>query len=267
MLIFSFSCSNKEKPYIPKNNQAPVQKSDQTPITAQIKRYKPEILRVFDHDPDAYTQGLLFHNGYLYESTGQRGYSSLRKIDPETGNILNKIDVPSQYFAEGITVFNDNIYLLTWTSRICLVYDIDTFEEKARKSYYTQGWGIEKIDSALVISDGSNFLRFVNPDDFKITHTTGVYDGNRPVNFLNELELVGDTLYANVWQKDLIAMINYSTGDIIGWIDCSNLRQEIFGSENAEVLNGIAYNKNTGNFVLTGKFWPKYFEVKFIETE
>jgi glutamine cyclotransferase len=214
----------------------------------------------------AFTQGLVYYKNYLIESTGQHGVSSLRKVDPKTGNVLRKVGVDIQYFAEGITVLDDKIYQLTWESGICFVYDASTLKKLSTFNYYGEGWGLAHNGKSILFSDGSNTIRYINPDGFKLDKTLLVHDENgMPVFNLNELEYVKGELWANVWQSNRIARINPETGNVTGWLDLSELRDRITLTRYTDVLNGIAYDEDNDEFYITGKNWNKMFVIKITE--
>lgn len=231
--------------------------------TKRVELYKPEILRKFPHDKSAFTQGLLIYNGDIVESTGQRGQSSLRKVDVNTGEVKKHIALADQYFGEGISIYQNKLYFLTWTSQLCFVYDPDTFEEIHTFSYFTQGWGLTNNESYLIMSDGSSYIRIINPDDFSIMNTIFVKLNDKPVENLNELEFVNGKIYANVWGKDYILIIDPISGEVEGKIDMAQITALGALNPDADVLNGIAYNPSTNTFIVTGKNWDFYFEVKF----
>ncbi len=221
-----------------------------------------EIVHVWPHDPDAYTQGLVFDDGKLLESTGQVGHSSLRRAEMETGRVLQKVDVPSPYFAEGITLLKGKIYQLTWQHQLGFIYDAWTFEEIGKFKYQGEGWGLANDRQSLILSDGSNRLRFLDPDNFQVRKTIAVFDGSTPVYEINELEYVQGEIYANIWHADRIARIDPQTGRVVGWVDLTGLlsRSEVHDEE--AVLNGIAYDETSGRLFVTGKLWPKLFEIR-----
>ncbi len=223
-----------------------------------------EVVKKIDHDPEAYTQGFFYYEGYLYESTGLRGQSSLRKIDPNTGEILKKKPVPGNLFAEGITIYNKNIYQLTWRGGICFVYDMDSFEILENRNYPGEGWGLTTNGDRLIMSDGSDMIRFLDPETFEIVSRVHAYKQNERVSFLNELEYINGEIYANVYGRDEIVRINPKTGEVLGKIDLSPLREYITTEMNVEVLNGIAYDSDKGNLYVTGKNWPFIFLVNLI---
>lgn len=235
-------------------------KPDKAPVRCSYR-----VVNTYPHDPRAYTQGLIFRDGYMYEGTGQCGESSIRKIDMKTGNILSVLTIDSQFFGEGITVFKDKIYQLTWRSRKGFVYDLKTFSPESSFSYNTEGWGITTVGDRLVMSDGSHKLYHVTPSSFHITKEVEVYDHNGPVEQLNELEYIDGLVWANVWLSDRIVAIDPETGVVKYDLDMTRLlsaSERAKLDENDEVLNGIAWNPEKRTFYLTGKRWPKLFEVQ-----
>ncbi|QPC82888.1 glutaminyl-peptide cyclotransferase [Phototrophicus methaneseepsis] len=243
----------------------------------------PEVLNVYPHDTDAFTQGLLWHEGTLYESTGQRGESTLREVDIETGEPVRAVDVTAPadatadtplYFAEGLEQVGDQLIQLTWTSGDALVYDMASFEQVDTYEYEGEGWGLCYDDRYLFMSDGSSYISVRDADTFDLIVRFAVtLEGQvLQASLLNELECVGDDIYANLWQTDYIARIDKYSGQITGLIDASTLLTEEERAELASgsVLNGIAYNPESDTFYITGKRWPKLFEVQFVpapETE
>lgn len=229
---------------------------------ASVANYGYEVVNTWPHDVDAYTQGLVFHDGKLLESTGREGKSSLRSVEPETGKVLKKVDVPRPYFAEGITVFKGKIYQLTWLHEQGFIYDAWSFEKLGQFSYQGEGWGLTNDAKSLILSDGTNRIRFLDPDNFQVTKTIAVFDGRIPVNSLNELEYVQGEIFANIWHEERIARIDPQTGRIDGWIDLSGLRARTEVSDREAVLNGIAYDEKSDRLFVTGKLWPKLFEIR-----
>lgn len=221
------------------------------------------ILHAYPHDPDAFTQGLVFIDGHLYESTGRQGHSSLRMVDPATGWVLKQYDLPKQYFGEGLTDWGDTLVQLTWTSGVAFVYDRSTFTLRRTLHYTGEGWGLTHDSTALILSDGSATLRFLDPNSFREIRKLTVRDErNRPVPDLNELEYVRGEIYANIWHEDRIARISPKTGRVIGWINLSGLLKPGDTSDEEAVLNGIAYDGKSDRLFVTGKLWPKLFEIK-----
>jgi glutamine cyclotransferase len=229
---------------------------------AVVPRFGYQIVNIWPHDPNAFTQGLVFLNGKLIESTGQEGRSSLRNVEMETGKILKKVDVPEQFFAEGIAVLNNKIYQLTWQHGIGFIYDAQSFEKVGQFEYSGEGWGLTTDGKSLILSDGSNRLRFFDPDSFRVTKTIAVVDAKVPISQLNELEFVNGEIYANIWHDDRIAVINPQNGHVTAWIDLAGLLQPGDVQDPEAVLNGIAYDQSSGRLFVTGKLWPRMFEIK-----
>jgi glutamine cyclotransferase len=227
-----------------------------------VPKYSYEIVNTWPHDGDAYTQGLVFHEGKLLESTGQEGRSSLRRVEPETGKVLKNVTVPRPFFAEGITLCKGKIYQLTWQHQLGFVYNAESFEKVGEFSYQGEGWGIANDGSSLIISDGTNRIRFLDPDNFKVNRTISVLDGPTPIASLNELEYVHGEIYANIWHKELIARIDPRTGLVVGWIDLTGLRALSNANDQEAVLNGIAYDEANDRLFVTGKLWSKLFEIR-----
>lgn len=224
--------------------------------------YTYEIINTFPHDRKAFTQGLVFENGVLYEGTGLPGRSSLRKVELETGNILQMHKLLTKFFGEGITIYKENIIQLTFQENVGFVYNKDTFELLREFNYPTEGWGITHNGRYLIMSDGTPTLYFLDPETFEQVRRMKVYDRNAPLWGLNELEYVEGQIYANVWPSERIAIIAPDTGRVTGWIDMKGLLTQQDYTEYMDVLNGIAYDKNNRRLFVTGKFWPKLFEIK-----
>ncbi|HEU4767279.1 MAG TPA: glutaminyl-peptide cyclotransferase [Pyrinomonadaceae bacterium] len=229
---------------------------------AVVPSFSYEIVNAWPHDATAFTQGLVFLDGKLLESTGQEGDSSLRIVEPQTGKILKKIDVPIPYFAEGIAVLNNKIYQLTWQHRLGFIYDTQNLQKISEFQYSGEGWGLTTDGRSLILSDGSNRIRFLNPDSFQVTKTIAVLDGKKPIGELNELEYVNGEIYANVWHEDRIAAIDPETGRVKAWIDLRGLLQPGDVQDTEAVLNGIAFDQANNRLFVTGKLWPKLFEIK-----
>jgi glutaminyl-peptide cyclotransferase len=219
------------------------------------------VVRVYPHDRAAFTQGLEYHDGFFYEGTGLNGQSSIRKVKLETGEVVQRHDVPSQYFGEGITIWKSDLIELTWQSQVALVYDAATFTQKRTFPYVGEGWGLTHDDTSLIMSDGTAALRFLDPATFAEKRRLMVTDGGVPVPNLNELEYVKGEIYANVWQTSLIARINPASGKVIGWIDLTGLLSAA-DSRGVDVMNGIAYDAAHDRLFVTGKLWPKLFEIR-----
>ena len=233
-----------------------------TAANAPPVNYGYQVVHILPHDPGAFTQGLIFAGGFLYESTGQEGRSSLRHVELQTGKVLKKVDVPEPFFAEGITLLNGKIYQLTWQHGIGFIYDAQKMEPIGRFDYTGEGWGLTNDGRSLIISDGSNRLKFIDPDSFRVTKTIAVLDGNRPVNQLNELEYVNGEIYANIWHDQRIATIDPQTGRVTGWIDLTGLLPPGDVDDPEAVLNGIAYDQAGKRLFVTGKLWPRLFEIQ-----
>lgn len=228
-----------------------------------MQSYK--VIATFPHDSTSFTQGLVFHDGQLYESTGLEGESTLRRVDIATGQTLQRIDVPSQYFAEGLAMVGDELLQLTWRHRIGFVYDRHTFKQKRTFSYQSEGWGIAYDGtSQLVMSDGSDTLTFLDPKTLAAAKKLKVSDAGRAIGNLNELEWIEGEIWANVWMTDRIARISPRTGEVNAWVDLSTLYPQSQRVPPAEVLNGIAYDKATRRIFITGKKWPRLYQITVI---
>jgi glutamine cyclotransferase len=221
-----------------------------------------QVVNIWPHDQGAFTQGLAFLDGKLLESTGQEGRSSLRSVELETGKVLKKADVPIPYFAEGLALLNNKIYQLTWQHQVGFIYDPQTFRKTGEFTYSGEGWGLTTDGRSLILSDGSNRLRFIDPDSFRVVKTIAVLDGKTPINELNELEYVNGEIYANVWHDDRIAVIDPQTGLVTAWVDLTGLLQPGDVQDPEAVLNGIAYDQKSNRLFVTGKLWPRLFEIK-----
>jgi glutamine cyclotransferase len=225
--------------------------------------YVYQVLKTYPHDRNAFTQGLLILDGFLYESTGLNGQSSLRKVELETGKVVQSHSVPQQYFAEGLAHHGSDLIQLTWQSQLGFVYDRATFRQKRTFTYQGEGWGIANDGTRLVMSDGTAAIRFLDPQTLRETGRIQVTDRGRPVIHLNELEMVKGEIYANVWQTDRIARIDPRTGNVVGWINLAGLlspSEQQWGA----VLNGIAYDARADRLFVTGKLWPKLFEIRVV---
>jgi glutamine cyclotransferase len=221
------------------------------------------VVNTYPHDPAAFTQGLVYENGVFYEGTGLYGQSSIRRVNPETGDVLQRYDLTNSYFGEGITIWGERIIQLTWRENTGFVYDKGSFNLLGEFSYQTEGWGITHDGERLIMSDGSSSLYFLDPESFTETGSISVNDDNAPVSRLNELEFFYEKVFANIWQTDQIAMIDVKTGEVVGKIELSGLLtpQEY---ADADVLNGIAYDPETDRIFITGKLWPKLFEIRLV---
>jgi glutamine cyclotransferase len=220
-----------------------------------------KVLKTYPHDPQAFTQGLEYFDGFLCESTGEKGQSSLRRVDLESGRVLQKTDLGPEYFGEGLTIFRGKIYQLTWLSKIGFVYDLKTFRKLRDFHYYGEGWGLAHDESKLILSDGTNTLRYIDPETFAVVRSLEVYAGKEAVTNLNELECIGNDIYSNVWHANRIARIDGRTGQVRDWIDLSALAAQE-QKEPEGVLNGIAFDPARRRFFVTGKNWAHLFEVQ-----
>jgi glutamine cyclotransferase len=219
------------------------------------------VLRSFPHDTSAFTQGLLWHEGSLYESTGREGRSTLRQVELETGKVLRKVDVPAPYFAEGLALLNGQLYQLTWQNQQGFVYTLGDFRQTGIFRYQGEGWGLTTDGTSLYLSDGSNQLRVIDPVRNTVQRTVSVMDGTEFVNDINELEWVKGEVWANVWHTDRIARIDPATGKVKAWIDLTGILEPSQHPDPEAVLNGIAYDAPHDRLFVTGKLWPTLFEI------
>ena len=232
-----------------------------------VTTLEPQVLETYPHDSDAFTQGLLFYNGYFYESTGIRGRSSLREVIPETGEVLRALPLPDRYFGEGLARVDDKLIQITWQSETAFVYDLATFNAVGDFSYAGEGWGICYDGVNLYMSNGSATLTVRDPTTFEAIREISVTQGGTPVTELNELECVDNDVYANVWRTNRIVRIDKEDGHVVADIDASGLlsAEERGNLEPNAVLNGIAYDPDDDTFFITGKLWPKVFKVRFVD--
>lgn len=278
LVILTLACDTKSdnlNKSITNNSNSTVKKNDSS---APVYTY--EIVNTYKHDPKAFTQGLVFHNGFLYESTGEEGKSSLRKVELESGKVLQKYDVDDQFFAEGMTIFGDKIYQLTWRSGKAFLYDLNDFKLQKEFNYQGEGWGLTHDGKNLIMSDGTHIIKFIDPETFNIIRKVAVLQENdKPLFLLNELEYVKGEIWANIWHSEekqtstyqgtlpnigkpnYIARINPENGKVVGWIDLANISPDDYdGGENT--LNGIAYDAANDKIFVTGKNWKNLFEIK-----
>lgn len=233
--------------------------------------YSYKIVNIYPHDKGAYTQGLEYKNGYLYESTGRKGESTLRKVELETGKVLQKVDLDEKYFGEGMTIFNNKIYWLTWHARKGFIYDFETFKQLGSFNYTNsnQGWGLTHNGSELIKTDGSNKIWFLDANSQQEKRSVQVYTNKYPVDNLNEIELINGRVYANKWQQNSIVIINPETGVVEGVANLNGLRDIVAKDQTLEtqddVLNGIAYDAENNRLFVTGKHWGKLFEIELIK--
>lgn len=222
------------------------------------------VVNIYPHDPKAFTQGLIFYKGHIYESTGLYGHSTLRKIELATGRIVKVYRLPEKYFGEGITICRNRLGQLTWQSKTGFIYDSQSFRLLRTFSYPTEGWGITCDGNNLIMSDGTAILRFLDPRTFKVVKQIEVMDHGKVVPYINELEYIRGTIYANIWDTSYIARISPQTGQVLGWIDLRGLYSQVTEGKNVDVLNGIAYDAKNDRLFVTGKLWPKLFEIKIL---
>ncbi len=231
---------------------------------ARVKEYTVEVLAEYPHDTASYTQGLFFHDGQLYESTGLHGKSTFRKVNLETGEAVERMNFDKKYFIEGSVIWKDNLYILTWETKMAFIYDAGTLEYKSSWKYPREGWGITTDGRQLIASDGTANLYFMD-ENFALDRRLVVKYEDRPVRFLNELEYIDGRIWANVYTSDEIVIINPKDGRVEGIIDCKGLLPRKLHTSSTDVLNGIAYNEKNGRIYLTGKNWPKLYEIRLVE--
>jgi glutamine cyclotransferase len=254
----AYSCSSPSK-----SGNDPGAGDSMNPPPVPVFTYT--VVNTFPHRQDAFTQGLVFENGFLYEGTGTYGGSSVRKVELETGDVLQMHSLPTHYFGEGITIFRDKIVQLTYHSGLAFFYDKESFDSLFALTYPGEGWGLTHDGVHLIMSDGTSVLRYWDPETLEQVDSIQVSDRTGPVSRLNELEFVKGEIYANIWQSDLIARISPRTGKVIGWIDLSGiLHPRVYP---AGVLNGIAYDSERNRLFVTGKYWPSLFEITLVRVQ
>jgi glutamine cyclotransferase len=241
----------------------PAQGSRKAPMQ-RPREYTFKIVHTFPHDAAAYTQGLVYRDGFLYEGTGRNGSSSLRKVRLETGEVIQRRELPREYFGEGITLIGNEVVQLTWQSEVGFVYDVSDFRLLRQFSYTGEGWGLTTNGREIFMSDGTAEIRVLDIDTLKEKRRFTVRDDGISIRQLNELEFVEGELFANVWQTDRIARISPGTGKVVGWIDLSGILSPIYRREPDSVLNGIAYDAKQKRLFVTGKLWPSIFEIKLV---
>lgn len=230
--------------------------------SAKVERYKVEVVNAYPHDTGSYTQGLFWHDGSLYESTGLNGKSTFRKVDLQSGQALTKLPFNKKYFVEGSVILGDKLYILTWTNKVIFIYDADTLEYRSTYSYPREGWGLTTDGKSLISSDGSSRIYFLTPE-LKFERSINVTLNGRAVRYLNELEWIDGRIWANVYTTDTIVIINSDTGAVEATVDCEGLLPERLRTPDTDVLNGIAVDSE-GRIFLTGKNWPELYEVKLV---
>lgn len=238
------------------------QPAPEPPPEPDIPTYRYKIVNTFPHDPQAFTQGLEFHDGYLYEGTGLKGRSSLRRVELRTGRVVQIHRLPSEYFGEGITILGDKIYQLTWQNGVCFVYDKRTFRQITQFRYDGEGWGLTNDGKHLIMSDGSETITFRDPDTFVEVRKITARAQGKPVKNLNELEYIDGEIWANIWYSDIIARIDPSTGIVKAWVDMEGL--PVKNRDIEAVMNGIAYDRQNKRIFVTGKNWDKLFEIELV---
>ncbi len=224
-----------------------------------------QVVSTRPHDADAYTQGFELIDGRLFESTGLYGESTVRELEPASGKILRKRSLSKEVFGEGLTLLNKEVWVLTWKEKTAYVMEPETFKLIRSHTYQGEGWGLTTDGSQLIMSDGSSNLKFLDPKNFSVTKTLTVKDGTSSVKNLNELEWIHGAIFANIYMTDRIARISPTDGQVTGWLNLADLRNKLPSPNHAEVLNGIAYDKSSGNLLVTGKLWPQMFEIKLGE--
>lgn len=224
--------------------------------------YSYEVINTYEHDRNAFTQGLVYKDGYLYEGTGLNGKSSIRKVKLETGVVLQSKTIPAKYFGEGIAIFDNKIIQLTWKAGTGFVYDKETFEKIEEFSYPGEGWGLTHDGRRLIMSDGTEYIYFLDPVKYRRIGKIKVHSAKGPVKNMNELEYIGDEIYANIWQTNAIVRISPDDGRVLGWINLDGLLKPEDRKGKVDVLNGIAYDATKDRLFVTGKLWPKIFEIK-----
>ncbi len=236
--------------------------------SAAVPRYVVEVVHTYPHDVSAFTEGLFYLNGFLYESTGLEGHSSIRKVRLETGKVMQKVDIPAQYFGEGIVNWRGHLISLTWKSQVGFVFDLASFKLQRQFHYAGEGWALTRDDKQLIMSDGTSALRFINPETLTETRRIQVTLEGKPIQNVNELEWVKGEIYANVWQTNYILRIDPANGKVVGLIDASGLlkKTDIIPGQ-TDVLNGIAYDAAGDRLFVTGKYWPTLFEIRLREAQ
>lgn len=271
--LFAVSCNtetpvNRPNTNVNSTNSNVNSNGNTTSTKAPVTTYGYEIVNKYKHDPDAFTQGLVFHDGFFYESDGEYGESNLRKVEPETGKVLQKVSLGNNYFAEGLTLFNDKLYQITWREGTAFVYDLD-FKLIKQIKYSGEGWGLTHDDKNLILSDGTHVIRFVDPETFQTVRTiTVMRENGQPLMEINELEYVKGEIWANVWHSENINLPNHiaridpQTGKLLGWINLDGISPSDVKSDSESVLNGIAYDEATDRIFVTGKKWKNLYEIR-----
>ena len=234
------------------------------PTREHPPEYTFQVVTTYPHDPSAFTQGLEYHDGFLYEGTGLNGRSSVRKERLEDGHVIRQIDLAEEFFGEGITILKNAILQLTWQSQVGFIYNLSDFRLLRRFNYPGEGWGLTNNGREIFLSDGTADIRVLDPITMKEKRRVHVHDGAAPIDQLNELESVEGQLFANIWQTDRIARIAPQSGAVVGWIDLTGLLGPMYRRESGAVLNGIAYDAQRKRLFVTGKLWPSIFEIRLV---
>jgi glutamine cyclotransferase len=250
-LLFLISCKNSTTP-----------SSKQQPTTNGY-----QVVNIYPHSQEAFTQGLVYLNDFLYQGNGLYGKSSIQKLELETGTVLQQKDLPIRYFGEGITIFGDSLFQLTWRSKIGFIYNVETFDSLGQFVYSTEGWGLTHDNHRLIMSDGTSTIHFINPHTMTFTGEITVQQENQPITNLNELEYIKGEIWANVWLTNRIVRINPDNGQVTGWLDLTGILPAGTCSLPVDVLNGIAYDSQNDRIFVTGKNWCKLFEIELIAPE
>lgn len=232
------------------------------PAQSDVATGSYTLINSYPHDATAYTQGLQFVDGFLVEGTGLYGQSSLRLVDLETGQVQKQVNLVPEFFGEGVTVFEDRIYQITWKAQTAFVYDKDSWMLEETFTYPTQGWGLTHNGRCLIMSDGSSTLYFRDPDTFAELGQLQVFDHTGPITQINELEFINGEIFANIWKQNRIARISPDTGQVLGWLNLNDLAAQVGATNHEDVLNGIAYDAENGRIFVTGKRWPTLFEIE-----
>lgn len=260
----SFSDIQIITPIIPIHTRSIFTQSPKTITKPALSTLSYNIINRYPHDPNAFTQGLAYSNGYLYESTGYYGQSTLRKVNLHTGDVIQLQSISEQYFGEGLTLLHDQIVLLTWQSKIGLIFNKNTFQLIDDFPLSGEGWGLTFDGTNLIYSDGTSFLHFIDPISFHENSKIEVLSEFGPVTNLNELEFVNGDIYANIWHSSRIIRINPQNGQVIDWIELEGLLEDMHTDQHIDVLNGIAYDSINDRLFVTGKLWPILYEIKIV---
>jgi glutamine cyclotransferase len=245
----------------------PPQPTATTASTTVVPLYTYQIVNILPHDPNAFTQGLVFEDGLFYEGTGLKGRSSLRRVDVKSGQVRQQHDLAPEFFGEGIALWNDRIIQLTWQEKVAFIYDKTTLAELGQFSYATEGWGLTSDGQRLIMSDGSDTLFFRDPETFEEIGRVQVLYQGQPVFKLNELEFINGEVFANIWQTNYIVRIDPTSGQVVGVIDLTGILDNVPLMQPADVLNGIAYDAATDRLFVTGKLWPAIFEIDLVQVQ